>query len=842
MQELADQIWGNSRFHEAAALAHRTWLARELGRPLDPEVTIEEAVRLMQASAILACSTNPLHRRQAYRSATMIYEVVGAKTLPMQQALRVVLARLGNFPALETRGDVDRAASDLPLDLAIEEMALSDRRRVLLRDRSVLLTSFQHDLWNKLGDGRSVAVSAPTSAGKSFILQGHLARVFEEAGEQTVVYLVPTRALIAQVARDLADLFGGTERAPEIVTVPLDGDQSLPKRAILVMTQERTQLMLAAHPNMSAGIVIVDEAHSIADQGRGILLQWVVDDLLRRRADAQLLFASPGIRNLEVFGRTFGLDSVETLPSTDPTVAQNFLIVRVTSSRQGEFSVSSIEPGGEEALVGEFVIGQTIATKKERLIHISATLGEGAPTIVYANGAAEAEDLAIQLTDLFADRETTPRREAVALLVAQSVHPSYVLATTVRRGVGFHYSNMPTQVRQAVEDAFADGAIDFLVCTSTLLQGVNLPARNVFMCKPEKGRKRPLQGTDFWNLAGRAGRLRREFQGNIFLIDYDDWKAKPLDQEKDSEIVPALQDGVTQRLEDLVATIADEDGDDRKSDGDLETLFIRLLDDHSRGELPTTLSRLTAAGVPPASAERVQTALDEVVEALTLPVEVVRQSPNLSPHRQQSLHAALLARAGTDKASVRSLIPAHPRESGAYASYASLLKLCHTHLLDLPQSNGSHRYYALMAVFWMSGDPLPKIIENAINYDKKKKSSRTVIRNTLETIEKVIRFEVVRLMSCYCAVLLQVLGEIGLSEMASSVPPIPLYLEVGASDRSMISFMGLGLSRVAAAILNDAAVNKNMTIAEARAWLKDAILDAYELSPLLVEEIRRVAR
>ena len=841
MQELADQIWGNSRFHDAAALAHRTWLGRELGRPLDPEVTMEEAVRLMQASAILACSKDPLHRRQAYRSATMTYEVIGAKTLPMQQALRVVLARLGNFPALETREEVGRAAGDLPLDLAIEEMALSDRRRVLLRDRPALLTSFQHDLWTKLGEGRSVAVAAPTSAGKSFILQGHLARVFQEAGAHIVVYLVPTRALIAQVARDLADLFSGTERAPEVVTVPLDGDQPLPTRAIFVMTQERTQLMLAAHPDMSAGIVIVDEAHSIADQGRGVLLQWVVDDLLRRRADAQLLFASPGIRNLDVFGRAFGLESVETLPSTEPTVAQNFLIVRVISSRQGEFSVSSIEPGGKEALVGEFAIKRTIATKKERLVHISATLGRGAPTIVYANGAAEAEDLAIQLAELFADRETTPRRDAVAQLIAQSVHPSYVLAAAVRRGVGFHSSNMPTSVRQAVEDAFADGTIDFLVCTSTLLQGVNLPARNVFMCKPEKGKQRPLEGTDFWNLAGRAGRLRREFQGNIFLIDYDEWKAKPLDHARDNEIVPALQGGVTQRLEDLVATMADEDGDSRKPDGDLETLFIRLLDDHSRGELSTTLSRLNAAGVPSASTERVQLAIDEVVEVLTLPVEVVRQSPNLSPHRQQALHAALRTAAGTDKAGVRALIPAHPRESGAYASYASLLRLCHTHLLGLPPSHGSHRFLALMAVFWMRGDPLPKIIENAINHDKKK-SSRTVIRSTLETIEKVIRFEVVRLMSCYCAVLLQVLDEIGLSEMASSVPPMSLYLEVGASDRSMISFMGLGLSRVVAAILNDATVNKSMTIPEARAWLKDATLDAYDLSPLLVEEIRRVAR
>ena len=58
----------------------------------------------------------------------------------------------------------------------------------------------------------------------------------------------------------------------------------------------------------------------------------------------------------------------------------------------------------------------------------------------------------------------------------------------------------------------------------------------------------------------------------------------------------------------------------------------------------------------------------------------------------------------------------------------------------------------------------------------------------------------------------------------------------------MITFMDLGLSRVVAAILNAATVNKSMTIPEARAWLKDATLDAYDLSPLLVEEIRRVAR
>jgi len=841
MQELADHIWANRRFHAVAAFAHRTWLARELGKPLAEEITADDAVKLIQAAAVLACSTNPEHRRQAYRSATMAYEIVGTETLPMQQALRVVLSRLGNFPALETREDVHHASRDLPLDLVIEELTLSDERRVLLRERPVLLTRFQHELWSKLGEGRSLAVGAPTSAGKSFVLKGHLARIFDAGDDHTVVYLVPTRALIAQVSRDLADIFAGMVDAPEITTVPPDADQRLPRRSIHVMTQERVHFMLMAHPDMSADVIIVDEAHSIADRDRGTLLQWVVDGLLRRKPDAQLLFASPGIRNLEVFGRTFGLDDIESIPSKEPTVAQNFLIVRVTSSRQGEFSVSSVEPGGEEALVGEFAIGQTLASKKDRLVQISAALGKGSPSIVYANGAADAEDFALQLAELMTDQESSPRREAVAQLASQSVHPSYVLAETVRRGVAFHYSNMPTQVRQAVEDAFTDGTVNFLVCTSTLLQGVNLPAKNVFMCKPEKGRTHSLEGADFWNLAGRAGRLRREFQGNIFLIDYDEWKAKPLNQPQDSEIVPALRAGVAGRLDDLVATMRGHDGDRRSGDGALEMLFVRLLDDQAQGELSTTFSRLTTAGVPNTAIERVREALGEAATALTLPMEVVRQSPNLSPHRQQSLHATLLAAAGSNRASARRLIPAHPRETGAYASYSAILQKCNTDLLGLPATDRRYTYQALMAMFWMGGRPLPQIVDSAIEY-KKGRNTRLVIRDTLDTIEKVIRFEVVRLMSCYCAVLVRVFDEIGFRELSESVPPLPLYLEVGASDRSMISFMGLGLSRVTAAILNDATANKGMTVPEARSWLRNASLEAYELSPLLIEEIRRVVR
>jgi hypothetical protein len=75
-------------------------------------------------------------------------------------------------------------------------------------------------------------------------------------------------------------------------------------------------------------------------------------------------------------------------------------------------------------------------------------------------------------------------------------------------------------------------------------------------------------------------------------------------------------------------------------------------------------------------------------------------------------------------------------------------------------------------------------------------------------------------------------------ELASSIPALPLYLEVGASDKTMISFISLGLSRVTAMKLNDLSARKDLDMAAALQWLKTRPLDTLGLSPLLLAEVR----
>ncbi len=135
--------------------------------------------------------------------------------------------------------------------------------------------------------------------------------------------------------------------------------------------------------------------------------------------------------------------------------------------------------------------------------------------------------------------------EDLAVFIEKHIHERYGLADLVRKGVAFHYGKMPTLLRESLEAAFKQGAIKFLACTTTLFQGVNLPARNVFIDTPERGSGDALDPAAMWNFAGRAGRMRKDIVGNVFLVDYQDWPEKPMDRFVGYSIEPAFGRTVT---------------------------------------------------------------------------------------------------------------------------------------------------------------------------------------------------------------------------------------------------------------------------------------------------------
>lgn len=838
IEELSQRIWERAQFHNEVGWLRETLLRHRFVAPAPAESISEEIlVRLLKSAATLSASSSVEHRHTAYQIATAAAEISdyyqGAR-----YALLLVLSRLGNFPALsyaKRRFKVSETA--LPIRSYVETHSRAEANTVRLAERDVSLTDFQYNLWKHLMSGGDVGVSAPTSAGKSFILQTYAQQLLLDGRARNIAFLVPTRALINQVSDDVSQWLAISKPDADLVTTPIPRGSELPKIAVYIVTQERMQLLQSAHPGLTFDLMIVDEAQSIGDGPRGVLLSSVIEEALERNGKMQLLLAGPNLSNPARLAKPLG-SSPTSVRTDEATVTQNIIFVDCDDLRP-TYAKLSLFSEGEKISFGSVDCGQPLVDHQSKLVNVALRLGASGQNLIYALGPAECEQIAFGLADR--EGESTSYLEELSSFIKEAVHDKYPLAQSVLKQVGYHYGRQPSLVRKAIEDAFGDGHLQHLVTTSTLLYGVNLPAQNLFLHNPERGTNQPISSNDFWNLAGRAGRMGKEFSGNIFLIDYGGWQSDPIAGPKDAEVTPAIEDHVVSQMDKLISYINDPNHvPDRDKPDELENTFVKLVRDRFDGRLEKTLSKL---GLDPESqsAQELTDAIDRSIANVQIDRETVIASPTVSVHRQQSLYNRLersLKQKGPSY-----IIPKHPRDKAAYQSYVGAIRRCHGEILKYPASDRSERYYALIARRWMEGQSLPRIIDESYSYrvgQGQKPNYPSVIRNTLNEIERDLRFKYVRLFSCYNAVLELLLRNTGMEELIPSIPAIPMYLEVGACSPTMISFMGLGLSRFTAGKLGALPRQQDMTQAMAKAWIKRQNLDAMDLPRASVEEIRRL--
>jgi hypothetical protein len=847
VSEICDEIAGDPRFVADFEALLRQSVLTGFGFPRGPVLEEEAVRRLLQSAAIFAQSANAGWRQLAYR--------IGVGSLAYGDSMRgigavsrLILSRLENYPAIKFAFDGKPEPKTLTESVFYEIAGRQLDNTILIGGRSAVLTNMQKSVWDTLASGHSLALSAPTSAGKSFVFLAYIEHLKRTRRNVNLVYIVPSRALISQVAADLRE--SSDDNAFSVTTVPIQtpaGDEGTP---IYVLTPERLQVLFHTAPDLTFDVAIVDEAHLISESSRGVILHSVLQDLERRHPGVQFLFSSPQVRDPAVFGTVVGRDSVKVVKTNDSPVAQN--IILLTGSLEDNHKIDvSLWREGTITNLSEVQTSIPVYNSHDRLVYLSWALGLNSQSLVYAGGPSSCEDIAFKIKELGQDPKTSGTvsqpapsdqtldvRKQLSAFAKEAVHSDYVLADTVQGGVGFHYGRIPPLLRNAVESAFADGHLDYIVCTSTLLQGVNLPARNIFMQNPHKGEDHPIDPVDFWNLAGRAGRLGKDFQGNVFLVDYDGWESSPLSGPKDEPVRPSLEVTLTDASAELLEYIAATDRPSGENP-QLESAFSMLLRDYRQGQLDGTLARLS--GISPQTRASVVDALKLADSAINLKDETLSASPQISGYRQQQLYEYMLgkiAQKGPDY-----LIPLHP-SSGWKETLDKLRPVfarAHKYL-ELKGGN-HHRYWAPLALRWMRGDPLPLIIDEAIKYHRglgKNRSSRTVIREVLTDVESSLRFKYVNLLGCYTSVLKAALATSGHAAHVAKIPALTLYLELGAASQTMIQFISLGLSRHTANALSGLTINRDMDSVSAKRFLARLNPDSAGLSPYVAGELRRV--
>lgn len=844
---LCEKISSDPRFAADYEAILRQSILSGAGFAEGPALEEEVLRRLLQSATIFAQSEEAEWRQLAYRIS--VGSLAYSKTLAgIRGASRLILARLGNYPAIKFAFKGEAEPRTLTEGVFYEILGRQLDNTVRIGQRSAVLTDMQRTVWEALAAGSSLALSAPTSAGKSFVFLAYIEQLKRTSPNANLVYLVPSRALISQVAADLRA--ASLDKGFGVTTVPIPAASTVLGTPIYVLTPERLQVLFHTAPELRFDVAIVDEAHLIGEGSRGVVLHSVLQDLQRRHPDMQFLFSSPQVREPAVFGTVVGRDSVKVVKTKDSPVAQNIILLNRRAGDDKKIDML-LWRDGEKTPLAEIDAAIPIYNSHDGLVYLSWALGNASQSLVYAAGPAACEDVAFKIKELSQDPAvaevatssgpselSVQVRKDLTAFAKEAVHPSYVLAETVEGGVGFHYGRIPPLLRNAVESAFADGHLDYIVCTSTLLQGVNLPARNVFMQNPHKGEENPIEPVDFWNLAGRAGRLGKDFQGNVFLVDYDEWESSPLSGPKDEPIKPSLEVTLTDTSAELLEYIA---ATDRPSGElpNLEAAFSKLLRDYRQGQLDGTFDRLS--GLSTQTRASITSALAIADNQIGLNVETLAASPQISGYRQQELYDYMIQK--IEEKGPDYLIPLHPSAGWKEALDKLRPVFARVHKYLELKSGQHHRYWAPLALRWMRGEPLPMIIDDAINYHKrqgKNRSNRTVIREVLTDVESSLRFKYVNMLGCYGAVLKEALTATGHASYAAKIPALTLYLELGAASQTMIQLISLGLSRHTAHVLSSLTINRDMDLESARRFLSRLTPETAGLSPYVAGELRRV--
>lgn len=472
----------------------------------------KEYIDLLRFADILSRSKKPEALNKAYKVISVLVDNYKDDELFLTFS-KSILIKMGNFPAIKYLEDNYSIDCGLPIEQILAKTVKEDFQRIPNSD--LVFTDSQYEIFEKLKNSNHFSFSGPTSLGKSFVINAFIRfLISEHKGKDNLVILVPTRALINQTVNQLKNEFSDVRNYKVLAypKVPLSFKMESSK-FIFVFTPERLLAYLANQDNPKIDYLFVDEAHKIISKkdSRSPLYYHAI--LQAEKKSVKLYFSSPNIPNPEIFLSIFDKSTDEKINVKNSPVSQNKYYMDFLDEKCVYFSESK----------GDVEIPIDFAGRN--FFNFLIGLSNTDKSIVYCNSKRDTIDLALEFSKELPIKRSKSIDELISI-IRENVHEDYYLIDCLKKGVGFHFGNLPQDIRERVEELFSrrDG-IDYLFCTSTLLEGVNLPAKNIFILSNSIGLSK-FTDVDFWNLAGRAGRMTKELSGNIICtrIVSNRWK------------------------------------------------------------------------------------------------------------------------------------------------------------------------------------------------------------------------------------------------------------------------------------------------------------------------------
>lgn len=379
-----------------------------------------------------------------------------------QEILDELVMKVGLYPYV---GDLS--------ELSLRSAMLHAAHRADGEMEDFVIHQAQARVLRKLMEGESVILSAPTSFGKSLLIDILIsARNFTN-----IVLIVPTLALVEETRRRMS-------RFSDRYSIITSNGQALSASNIFVFTQERLLSFEETLPEVD--FFVIDEFYKLSISGEGdraTLLNQAF--LMLAKSGAQFYLLGPSIKAIpelvhEKVKCSFMVEDFQTvaieLHRLKKKPNKDLVLADLLDRTEGQTMVYCQSPNSARSVLREYL--------KNR--HLK-----------------KADD-----QELIEAAEWT----------AKHYNGDWLVSVGLRYGIGIHHGRLPRSLGRFMVRAFEEGKLNILLCTSTLIEGVNTAAKNVVIYDNKLNRQ-PLDFFTFNNIRGRSGRMFRHFIGNVYMFD-----------------------------------------------------------------------------------------------------------------------------------------------------------------------------------------------------------------------------------------------------------------------------------------------------------------------------------
>ncbi|MFE3872194.1 DEAD/DEAH box helicase [Flavobacterium sp. ZS1P70] len=334
----------------------------------------------------------------------------------------------------------------------------------------------QSFLLKKLLEGKNIAVSAPTSFGKSFVIDAYI----KIKKPNNVLIIVPTLALTDETRRRLYKKFAHEYK---IITT---SDVELSDKNIFIFPQERA--MNYVNIVESFDIMIVDEFYKASSKFDKERSPSLIRAMIKLGAKSnQKYYLAPNITSLDNNPFTEDMEFIR-LDFNTVFLEKHELYNQIKNN--DEKSVALLE-----------ILSKN---KGKSLIYAGTYSNIDSLTILFL---ATYEPVKNELLEMFADWLST------------NYDFNWSLTKLVSREIGVHNGRLHRSLSQIQVKLFEEGTgIRNLISTSSIIEGVNTSAENVIIWRNRKGSAK-LDDFTYKNIIGRGGRMFKHFIGKIYILE-----------------------------------------------------------------------------------------------------------------------------------------------------------------------------------------------------------------------------------------------------------------------------------------------------------------------------------